>query len=273
MLNAINHAVEALLRDRGLIDPLDVDVRFEAPSAEWVASLTRPTVNLFLFQLHENTEKRDSAPQTTVNGGRAERRMPPRRIDLHYMVSALTADVEDEHELIWRVLSTLMRHQQFPSAVLPDSLRTLAPPLLARVAPRDESRNLVDLWSALGGGPHPALCYIVTAPMDLAIAIEAPLVLTRTARYRSIASGQVSTGDLGIQIGGIVTNRAGNPVAAAVVTPQGSAEGSITTADGRYVLRGVREGPLMLVVTRSGEVAKTINVRVPGESYDIVLDR
>ena len=107
MLNAINQAFASLLRDRGLIDPLDVDVRFDVPSEEWVESLTRPTVNAFLFELHENTDKRDSAPVTTINGGRAERRMAPRRIDLMYMVSVVTADVEDENELLWRVLATL----------------------------------------------------------------------------------------------------------------------------------------------------------------------
>src|SRR5262245_36299678 len=137
MLNPINHAFETLLRDRGLIDAADVDVRFDSPSKEWVESLTRPTVNAFLFELHENKDKRDSAPVTTMNGGRAERRMAPRRIDLMYMVSVVTADIEDELELLWRVMATLMKHQQFPTEVLPDSLRTLTPPLSARIASKD----------------------------------------------------------------------------------------------------------------------------------------
>jgi hypothetical protein len=272
MLNAINAAVETLLRDRGRIDPLDVDVRFEVPSDAWVGSLTRPTVNFFLFELHENTEKRDGAPQTSVNGGRAERRMPPRRIDLQYMVSVLTADVEDEHEVLWRVMATLMKHQQFPPEVLPESLRTVEPPMAARIASKDESRNMLDIWSALGTEPHPALCYILTAPMDLSIAIHAPLVLTRTARYRRIAPGQAPSSDIGIQIGGTVRSPAGEPVPDATVSPRGSSIGSVTSADGRYALRGVSEGPITLVVMRNGRAEKTVDVRVPGESYDIVLD-
>jgi hypothetical protein len=273
MLNEINMAFESLLRERGLIDPLDVDVRFDMPSEEWIESLTRPTVNAFLFELHENTDKRDSAPVTMITGARAERRMAPRRIDLLYMVSVLTADIEDENELLWRVLATLMKHQQFPPEVLPASLRTVTPPLLARIAAKDEARNLIDIWSALGTEPHPTICYIVTAPMDLATAIQAPLVLTRTARYRRMGAraGQPAQ-DVGVQIGGFVRNRAGAPVPDVLVSPNGAERGSVTKADGQYVLRGVPEGPVRLTVKKNGQEQKTVEVHVPAASYDIVLD-
>jgi hypothetical protein len=273
MLNAINQAFASLLREKGLIDPLDVDVRFEVPSEEWVESLTRPTVNAFLFEVYENTDKRDSAPVTTINGGRAERRMAPRRIDLMYMVSVVTADVEDENELLWRVLATLMKHQQFPSDVLPDSIRGVTPPLTARIAGKEEARNTIDIWSALGTEPRPTICYIVTAPLDLAVAIDAPLVLTRTARYRRVGAraGQPAH-DVGVQIGGFVRNRAGEPVANVMVSPNGADHGSVTKADGQYVLRGVTEGTLRLTVKKDGREQKTVEVHVPGASYDIVLD-
>lgn len=273
MLNAINQAFASLLWQRGLIDPLEVDVRFDVPSEEWVESLTRPTVNAFLFDLHENTDKRDNAPVTTINGGRAERRMAPRRIDLTYMVSVVTADVEDENELLWRVLATLMKHQQFPSDVLPDSLRSVTPPLVARIAAKEEARNTVDIWNALGTDPRPTICYVVTAPMDLAVAIDAPLVLTRTARYRRMGAraGQPAQ-DIGVQIGGFVRDHAGAPVSNVTVSPNGSENGCVTRADGQYVLRGVAEGTLRLTVKKDGLEQKTVEVHVPGASYDIVLD-
>jgi hypothetical protein len=273
MLNAINQAFASLLRDRGLIDPLDVDVRFDMPSEEWVESLTRPTVNAFLFELHENTEKRDAAPMMAINGRRAERRMAPRRIDLLYMVSVLTADIEDENELLWRVLATLMKHQQFPPEVLPDALRTVTPPLVARIASKEEGRNTIDIWSALGTQPRPTICYIVTAPMDLALAIESPLVLTRMARYRRMGERvDEPSRDVGIQIGGFVTTPAGDPVANVLVSPNGVEKGSMTGANGQYVLRGVPAGPLQLTVKKNGQEQKTVEVHVPAVSYDIVLD-
>ena len=273
MLNAINQAFASLLRDRGLIDPLDVDVRFDVPSEEWIQSLTKPTVNAFLIEVHENTDKRDSAPVTTINGGRAERRMAPRRIDLTYMVSVVTADIEDENELLWRVLATLMKYQQFPPEVLPDALRTVTPPLIARIAAKEEARNTVDIWSALGTEPRPTIGYVVTAPMDLAMAIQAPLVLTRTARYRRVGAHADQPSHVGVQIGGFVKNRAGDPVANVLVCHNGSENGCITKADGQYVLRGVPEGPIRLTVREHGHEQKTMDVRVPAASYDIVLDR
>jgi hypothetical protein len=273
MLAVIHESIETLLRDKGLIDSSDVDISFEVPRDEWVRSLTRPTINLFLFDVAENTEKRDTNPYTSVAGGKAERRLPPRRIDLFYMVSVLTTDVADEHEVLWRVLATLMRYQQLPQEVLSESLRSVTPPLAARLAGKDDTRSFLDLWSALATRPRPALAYVLTAPMDLAISIEAPLVLTRTARYRRIATSDHAEGDVRTQIGGIVRDTDGRPLPNVLVNPDDSSQRSITDADGRFVLRSVREGRVTVMVGRDGEVQRQVSLQVPGESYDIVLER
>ncbi|HET9831962.1 MAG TPA: Pvc16 family protein [Vicinamibacterales bacterium] len=272
MVNAINTGLAALLHDKGLIDAREIDVRFDVPTKDWVASLTRPTVSVFLFELQENTEKRDGTPQTTITGGRAERRMPPRRIDLRYMVSVLTAEVEDQHELLWRVMWTLMKYQELPSDVLPASLRTITPPLATRMAGDGENRNTIDVWTGLGLEPRPAMCYVVTAPMDLALAIEAPVVLTRIAKYHRIGSALPAPVDIGVQIGGVVKTRAGRPVPAARVVPDGQADGTLTREDGRYVLDGVPLGDMTVTVVRDGERVHTVKLRVPGDSYDIEVD-
>jgi hypothetical protein len=200
------------------------------------------------------------------------------------MVSVLTGDVEDEHELLWRVLATLLKHQQFPPEILPEALRTLAPPIVTRIGGRADGRGLLDIWSALGTEPHPAVCYVVTAPLDLAVATGSPIVLSRRTRYRSMAGSPLSDGgtttatraatteDIGIQIGGTVRNGAGAPVADVTVVPEGSGQGTVTAADGRYVLRGLPEGSVTLMVSRRGRGLKPVQVQVPGVSYDIVLD-
>jgi hypothetical protein len=276
MLSAISRAARTLVYDLGSIDPLDVDVTFEAPSREWAASVTRPSINFFLFDVHESTDRRDGTPQTTVAGGRARRCLPPRRIDLSYMVSVLTGDVNDEHELLWRVMKTLMKHPQFPSEVLAEDAQTASPPIVARVATRDDSRNLLEIWNAFGVEPHPALCYVVTAPMDLTIAVEAPLVLTRAARHRRMNDREADAAPAGdevrIQIAGTVRNGAGEPLAGVTVLPEGSGRGVLTALDGRYVLRGLSQGIVRLVVSRRDGGAKPVQLQVPSRSYDIVLD-
>src|SRR5436309_12564833 len=132
MLLELHNTIQRLLYERGQINPREVDITFEAPTRERIDKLMRPTINVFLFDLHENAELRQNSFQNTRNNGRAERRLMPRRFDLRYIVSALTTAVEDEHQLLWRVLVTLIRHPQFPPELLSDELRVLDPPLSTR---------------------------------------------------------------------------------------------------------------------------------------------
>jgi len=270
MLSDGHQALGQLLYRRGLI-PEEVDVRHEAPTRQWVDSLTRPTISFFLFDIQENKEKRETSLQTLRANGRAERRMPPRRIDLFYSVSAFATEVADEHELLWRVLATLMKYPQFPEDVLPDSLRHLEPPVTARMGEKSDSDRLPELWSSLGMPQHPALCYILTAPLDLDISIQAPLVLTRTAKYMDMT--REATYETPIQIGGVVRGKAGNPLAGLTVrNVASSAEGATTDPNGAFRLRGVHPGRMRLDVLRQGQLQKQVEITVPAESYEIVLD-
>jgi Pvc16 N-terminal domain len=270
MLKDSHQALGQLLYRRGKI-PEEVDIRYEAPTKQWVDSLIRPTISFFLFDVQENKEKRETNLQTFRGNGRAERRMPPRRIDLMYCVSAFATEVADEHELLWRVLATLMKYEQFPDDVLTDSLRRVEPPLTARIAEHEMSSRLAELWSSLGMPPHAALCYIVTAPMDLDFSIQAPLVLTRTARYRSPVGD--ATYETALQIGGVVRGKSGNPLDGLMVRRRDSAhEGSITNLEGQFRLGAVPPGRVRLDVLKEGKLRKQVEIEVPAESYEIVLD-
>jgi len=270
MLSDGHQALGQLLYRRGFI-PEEVDVRHEAPTKQWVDSLTRPTISFFLFDVQENKEKRETNLQTVRGNGRAERRMPPRRIDLFYSVSAFATEVADEHELLWRVMATLMKFPQFPEDVLPEALRHLDPPISARMGEKADSERLPELWSSLGMPQHPALCYILTAPMDLDISIQAPLVLTRTARYKEPLSDSLY--ENAIQIGGVVRGRAGNPLEGFTVRNVASAaEGATTDLNGAFRLRGVTPGRMRLDVLKQGKLQKQVEITVPAESYEIVLD-
>lgn len=270
MLADIHDALQRLLYEHGRISPFEVDVRFEAPTKEWVERLTRPTLNLFLFELQENTDLRQTSFQTTRGNGRAERRLPPRRVDLRYMVTAITTEIDDEHRLLWRALVTLLRHQQLPVDLLPEALRGIEPPLTTRVAQPDDGPRLLDIWGALSAEPRPALGYVVTAPLDLDIAIEAPLVLTRTARY--LRAGADHAPEVHTHIGGTVRGKEGAPLAGVTVALEGSAaDGSVTNGDGWFVLPGVPTGKVALRVARPDGPPKTVTIEVPAESYEIVL--
>lgn len=188
MLLEVHSALQRLLYERGQISAREVDIQFERPTREQIDKLTRPTINLFLFDLQENSELRPNDFQ--VRRGKrdnwGERYLPPRYFDLHYMVSILTSAIDDEYLLLWRVLTTLLRHPQFPEDLLPAELRVPDHLLISKVGQDDNSERLSSLWNALSVPPRAALCYILTVPVDMDQVIEAPLVLTRAVRYTNM---------------------------------------------------------------------------------------
>lgn len=272
MLTEIHTALQRLIWEYGRISPDEVEISFEAPTRERMDRLVRPTVSFFLFDLVENTEMRQSNFPVTRASDHAERRMPPRRVDLRYMVSALTTEIEDEHRLLWRVLATLLRYPQVPDELLPEELRGGEIPLATKTNQMDEGRRLLDVWGGLGVSPHPAIYYVVTAPLDLDVVVRSPLVLTRTLRYRRIA-GDSPVDDTTTDIGGVVRRKSGELVSGASLLIEGSAREPVqTNATGEYLLSAVPSGIVKVRVTLPGSRARTISLTVPGSSYDITLE-
>jgi hypothetical protein len=136
----------------------------------------------------------------------------------------------------------------------------------------DEGRRLMDVWSGLGVSPHPAIYYVVTAPLDLDVIVRSPLVLTRTVRYRRIAGEPVES-DSTTDIGGVVRNTSGEPVAGASLVLEGSArEPVFTNVLGQYLISAVARGALRVRVTPPGGKARAVALNVPAASYDIILE-
>jgi hypothetical protein len=248
MLLAVHQVLRRLLYERGKISPQEVEIRFEAPTQDHIDRLLLPTINLFLFEVQENVELRQNTYQTTRGNGRAERRPTPKRFDLRFMVSALSSEIEDEHLLLWRALSTLVRYPQIPEELLPEEVRRLDIPLVTRLCESDEGGRLSSIWSGLGTQPRAALDYTVTVPVELETVIEAPLVLTRVARYKRLSSSELIS-ETDVQVGGVVRNRRGEALAGVRVSIEGRASESITDAEGRFILRNVPASQVNLRVT------------------------
>src|SRR5215467_6025028 len=106
MLTDVHELLRKVVLERGRIDPSEVDVSFESPSKAWIDGLVRPTLDFALVDMQENLNLRHASPQTKITNGHAEVRMPPRRVDLRYMVSAVTSDTDDSHRLLWRAMVT-----------------------------------------------------------------------------------------------------------------------------------------------------------------------
>jgi hypothetical protein len=272
MLPDLHAAIRSLLHERGNIPPREVDVRFEAPTREWVASLIRPTVSVFLYDVLENLELRHTNFQTRFEGSRAYSKADPRLFDFRFMVSVISSEVEDEHALFWRGLRVLLKHGQMPGELLPDELRRAAEGtgVLCRLdQPSESSSKLTDIWSALEVAPRPSLSYVVTLPVDVEEVFEAPLVLTRAARYRlNLGAGAL---ELGFHIGGAVRDEAGVPAPGVAVGLEGSTQEIVTDQEGRFVFRSVPRGPATLRVSAGAGKPKLQRIEIPSDSYDVTL--
>src|SRR5262249_181037 len=94
----------------------DVAVVFERPDRGRGARFRRPRVDLFLYDLSENRDLRETGWNATLNGnGGATLRWPPLRVDLRFLVTVWAQEVEDEHRLLYHLYRTLRRVTEVPA--------------------------------------------------------------------------------------------------------------------------------------------------------------
>lgn len=171
MLNLLDASIEAFLRVEVPLPARDVDIAFEAPDRDWSAGVTKPTVNLYLWDVRRNLDEREAGRQMVEEAGRRVRRQPHPRVECRYLVTAWATETEDEHALLGAVLTTLLQHDE----IAPDHLQgAYAPvrPLPSLAVAAADGRDHSDVWSALGGQLKPGLDLVVTATVDAAAGAE-----------------------------------------------------------------------------------------------------
>jgi hypothetical protein len=146
-----------------------VEISFEAPTSDWAARRSSPTVDLYLYDIREDRERRNMAlePVHDDSGVVVGRRRPPRMFKLSYLVTAWTQRPEDEHRLLSTILACAIRYDVLPRDILSGTL--LEQPLNMPVTvalPPPQDRALSDVWTALGGDLKPSLDLVITAPVD-----------------------------------------------------------------------------------------------------------
>lgn len=150
-----------------------IDISFEAPDDDWGARISKPTVNLFLWDVRNNKEERESG-WALVDGedGKKLRAAPKPRIDCRYLITAWTTDVKDEHQLLGSLLTALLTYHEVPGEHLQGAYKDVRPlPTFKAAEPNGDDNT--DFWTALGGQIKPGLDLVVTATVDAMPAVEA----------------------------------------------------------------------------------------------------
>lgn len=183
MIHDLDKTLEKLLRNQGKL-PEDIEINFEQPNREWSSRLSRPTLNLYAFDLRENVKLRPNAQrQVSTNGNMGRIDLPVRRIDITYIVTAWARRVEDEHQLIWRALGVLKRTAMLEPRNCEGELRQQTRNIPLTVADMSEtSQNVMDLWGVLDNQLRLGFLMCSTLELDIHDSFEAPLVLEASFR-------------------------------------------------------------------------------------------
>jgi hypothetical protein len=167
VIQDVDATLKELLVRKVPLDATAIDVRFEVPNKEWSATVTRPTVNLFLYDVRENLELRSNERFLTRRDDRsATETRAPVRMDFCYMITAWTTDVADEHQLLGRVLTTLLRFPVLPTEVLKGTLTAQPLPLRGWIAQPERMPSPWDFWGNVEHRMKASLNFVLTVALQ-----------------------------------------------------------------------------------------------------------
>jgi hypothetical protein len=167
MLNLLDDALAGFLRVIVPLSAREIDVAFEAPDREWAAQLSRPTVNLFLWDVRPSLAEREHGLRVVTGDDGTHRREGPRpRIDCRYLITAWTTDVADEHALLGQVLAALLLNPILPAEYLKPRLVSDDLPRITLRTGGDTDSS--DFWSAIGGQLKPGLDVHISLTVEAA---------------------------------------------------------------------------------------------------------
>ena len=285
MIADLDRTIEKLLIDEIPITNGEIDVKFEQPKREWSARLSRPTINLFLYDVRENNvlrqhqwERVANANAGLNNGGQNNVNMKrtPYRIDCIYMMTVWANDPQDEHQLMTRSMMALFRYPLIPKDKLVGDMKDQLFPIQTRLASHDKLTNPAELWGSMDNEIRPSVSYLVTLAFDPWVEITTPIVLSRTMTYGqspNLPQEQQlleNTKTTTYAIGGTVLSQDA-PQEGWQVAIKNSGFITTTNDEGKYILSGLSAGDHTLVVWPIEGKPSEHPVSVPGDNFDILL--
>ena len=272
MISDLDETIKQLLIQEIPLDPTEVDICFDMPGQEWSAGITKPTIDLYLYDIRENRDLRLYDWELERNEDKtATRRRLPVRIDLSYLITAWTSAVDDEHRLLWYVLATLFRYPLIPPEIFQGELVGQDLLINTMVAqPDGPLRNPADFWASLDNRLKASVSYIVTVPLDIGMQFTAPVVTTRVleARHKEQAEREER-----LQVKGMLHEK-GKPdrsIAHATLLIKELGRTAETDEQGRYAFSKLSKGRYTVRVQAPDRKEREMVFTVPSKSYDIEL--
>lgn len=168
VLHDVDESVRSFLRLRCEITR-DIEVSFDAPTRDWSSRRNTPTIDVFLYDLRENLDRRQTLLEDHRDEtGMVDRRPPATRwFNCSYLITAWTQRAEDEHRLLSSVLIGFLTDHTLPREVLSGALAQTERAVYITIArPPGQDRSISDIWSAVGGELKPSLDLVVVVPFE-----------------------------------------------------------------------------------------------------------
>jgi hypothetical protein len=249
-----------------------VDIAFDAPSRDWSGQLSKPTVNVYLYDLREAESLRTSEWGRVARNGRQFETRPPMVMEASYAVTAWTQAVEDEHRLLSQVLAIFFAYPEIPQDKLNGRLAngSQAWPIKARIGQGKGEKS--DFWSAVGGQYKVSLDYVVRLSVESGAHRErGPEVRTQT--IRTSLSDQPSRTVLEMHRSvGKVRDKQGEPLRDVWVTLPDVGIWASSNADGRFTFDRLPPGSHRLLARTADGREADAQLVVPGGGVDLVID-
>jgi hypothetical protein len=280
MIEDLDEALRRLLMRELPIKNGEIDIQFNQPKREWSARLSRPTLDLYLFDLRENLKLRSTAQGWETerrSDGVSVQRRRPFRLDLHYLITAWASEPEDEHRLLARALMALFRVPEMPADLLPESLQDQPGPITFKVAQYDTAQNLSDFWSSLDNEMRPAIVCMVTMALNPYQPIYGSIVRTRELRFGQTQDPAVSQtlvksagADTYWTVGGTLRSQDGPPepdkVRLTLVERGVQLE---VKPEGRFSIGNLEAGDYTLECVINGGDPHRYKIKVPSPDYTL----
>lgn len=265
MFDALDETLKRLLIQEIPVRKNEIDIVFDQPNSEWSARVSKPTLNVYLYEISENRSLRGSEQMIKhqLPDGNVEIRRNPVRVDLNYLVTAWSKNEQDQHHLLGLTLMALLRNPFLPPDLYTEGMvaQSLLAPL--SVVQADDNKNWGEFWSTLGNKYHPGLTLKVTLTIDPYRPTIAPQVSTTEVNIKQSDAKRTTQSEAGRfwMVGGEIRSGKYDPSALTLTWEEKNI--NLEIEQGRFAIRKAPQGDFHLCVRFGDRILKRLKFTVP----------
>ncbi len=269
MIDELDRALRQLLIQEMEIRDGEIDIQFRQPTREWSARLSRPTLNLFMYDVRENVKLRQHTPpyaELGRGGGLVTQQLMPLQLHIYYFITAWANDPEDEHRMLSRVLLSLYRNPILADEYCVGDLRDQPGRIEILVAQPNMLRDPFFLWGAMNNDYRPGIVCCITLALDPYTPFTTPIVSERALRFADTISGGQEQGvaEFWTVHGRLVGPTPMRGVRAVLVEEDMTIN---VRYDGSFVIQGLSAGTYTLEVAVGNRPPVRFALVVPSREY------